>query len=38
MQTYFEEGFKQLEGLQITNETYSQALLAVTQELMHRER
>jgi geranylgeranyl diphosphate synthase type II len=38
MQTYFEEGFKQLKGLQITNETYSQALLAVTQELMHRER
>jgi geranylgeranyl diphosphate synthase type II len=38
MQSYFEEGFKQLEGLQITNETYSQALLAVTQELMHREK
>jgi geranylgeranyl diphosphate synthase type II len=38
MQTYFEEGFRQLEGLQITNETYSQALLAVTQELMHREK
>jgi geranylgeranyl diphosphate synthase type II len=38
MQTYFKEGFRQLEGLQITNETYSQALLAVTQELMHREK
>jgi geranylgeranyl diphosphate synthase type II len=38
MQTYFEEGFRQLEGLQIRNETYSQALLAVTQELMHREK
>jgi geranylgeranyl diphosphate synthase type II len=38
MQTYFEEGFRQLEGLQIMNQTYSQALLAVTQELMHREK
>ena len=38
MQSYFEEGFKQLEGLQIKDETYSQALLAVTQELMHREK
>ncbi len=38
MQTYFEEGFRQLEGLQIKDESYSQTLLTVTQELMHREK
>jgi geranylgeranyl diphosphate synthase type II len=38
MHTYFEEGFKQLEGLQIKDESYSQTLLTVTQELMHREK
>ena len=38
MQSYFEEGFKQFEGLQIKDESYSQTLLTVTQELMHREK
>jgi hypothetical protein len=38
MQSYFEEGFRQLEGLQIKDESYSQTLLTVTQELMHREK
>jgi geranylgeranyl diphosphate synthase type II len=38
MQSYFEKGFQQLEALQIKDQTYYAALLAVTQELMHREK
>ncbi len=38
MQSYFEEAFMQLQGLEIKNEAYYQALLGITQELIHREK
>ena len=38
MASYFEEGFQQVERLQIKDQNYSKALVAVTQELMQREK
>jgi len=38
MASYFEEGFQQLERLQIKDQHYSKTLVAVTQELMQREK
>ena len=38
MASYFEEGFQQVERLQIKDQNFSKALVAVTQELMQREK
>jgi geranylgeranyl diphosphate synthase type II len=38
MQSYFDKGVKQLEKLHIKNNSYYTALIAVTQELIHREK
>jgi geranylgeranyl diphosphate synthase type II len=38
MQSYFEAGFSQFEGLHFQNEEYYQALYAITQDLIHREK
>ncbi|SEG23362.1 polyprenyl synthetase family protein [Algoriphagus boritolerans] len=38
MNSYFEAGFVQLEGIQYTNREYYQALYSITQDLIHREK
>jgi geranylgeranyl diphosphate synthase type II len=38
MQSFFEEGFRQFEGLQAKDTAYQQALRSVTEELIHREK
>jgi geranylgeranyl diphosphate synthase type II len=38
MQSFFEEGFRQFEGLQVNDAAYQEALRTVTQELIHREK
>jgi len=38
MQSYFEVGFKQLESIHFIDQTYYQALYAITQDLIHREK
>jgi geranylgeranyl diphosphate synthase type II len=38
MNSYFEAGFVQLEGIHSTNPEYYQALYAITQDLIHREK
>lgn len=38
MHSYFEKGFSQLEQIHFKNEEYYQALVAITQDLIHREK
>ncbi|PZV82925.1 geranylgeranyl diphosphate synthase type II [Algoriphagus aquaeductus] len=38
MQSYFDAGFSQFDGLHFQNEEYYQALYAITQDLIHREK
>lgn len=38
MESFFKAGFAQLEGIHATNQEYYQALFAITQDLIHREK